>query len=214
MTCPKNPFSWKPNPTASCNKLQSLLYWIVNTSAVPFSYLRQCSGAEYIFFVVTLNIFISSTRGSKPYVKPNPLRSKLSSTKISPPPRASYNRTSAYRLSEMTTNPGTEKQPPTPVTDSSMSSKSIEVQPLPDEAPAETIPVAPSEGGSDAPRKHKRRSGNSVDLTYRYDEPSDDELSWTEDEHGTRRRRKSKKTRGGGDDFKTGIMFVRVKSEF
>jgi hypothetical protein len=122
--------------------------------------------------------------------------------------------TSAYRLSEMTTNSGTEKRPPTPVTDSSMSSKSIEVLPLPDEAPAETVPVAPSEGGSDAPRKHKRRSGNSVDLTYRYDEPSDDELSWTEDEHGTRRRRKSKKTRGGGDDFKTGIMFVRVKSEF
>jgi hypothetical protein len=67
---------------------------------------------------------------------------------------------------------------------------------------------APSEGGSDAPRKHKRRSGNSVDLTYRYHEPSDDELSWTEDEHGTRRRRKSRKRKsGGGDDFKTGIMY-------
>src|SRR5271170_8083328 len=26
MTCPKNPFSWKPSPTTSCNKLQSLLY--------------------------------------------------------------------------------------------------------------------------------------------------------------------------------------------
>jgi hypothetical protein len=114
----------------------------------------------------------------------------------------------------MTTNPGTEKEPPTPVTDSSMSSKSIEVQPLPDEAPAKTVPVALSEGGSDAPRKHKRRSGNSVDLTYRYDEPSDDELSWTEDEHGTRRRRKSKKKSGGGDDFKTGIVFVSVKWEF
>ena len=87
-----------------------------------------------------------------------------------------------------------------------MSSESIEVQPLPEEVPAKTISVAPSEGGSDAHRKHKRRSGNSVDLTYRYDEPSDDELSWTEDEHGTRRRRKSKKKTGGGDDFKTGIM--------
>jgi hypothetical protein len=64
-----------------------------------------------------------------------------------------------------------------------------------------------SEAGSDAHRK-KRRSGGSIDLTYRYHEPSDDELSWTEDEHGTRRRRKSKKRKsGGGDDFKTGIMY-------
>lgn len=102
----------------------------------------------------------------------------------------------------MTTNPGTENSPPQP-------SESIQVQPLADEEPAKTVPIAPSEGGSDAPRKQKRRSGNSVDLTYRYDEPSDDELSWTEDEHGTRRRRKSKK-RAGGDDFKTGIMLSRV----
>jgi hypothetical protein len=65
-----------------------------------------------------------------------------------------------------------------------------------------------SEEGSDAPRK-KRRSGNSIDLNYRYHEPSDDELSWTEDEHGTRRRRKSNKRKSGaGDDFKTGIMYV------
>jgi hypothetical protein len=106
----------------------------------------------------------------------------------------------------MTTNPGTEKATPPLITHSIMSSESIEVQPLPEEVPAKTISVAPSEGGSDAHRKHKRRSGNSVDLTYRYDEPSDDELSWTEDEHGTRRRRKSKKKTGGGDDFKTGIM--------
>src|SRR5271170_6525416 len=114
----------------------------------------------------------------------------------------------------MTTNPGAENAPPSTLSDSPIPSESIKVEPQPDEEPAKSVPVAPSEAGSDAPRKQKRRSGNSVDLTYRYDEPSDDELSWTEDEHGTRRRRKSKKTRGGGDDFKTGIMFVRVKSEF
>jgi hypothetical protein len=57
------------------------------------------------------------------------------------------------------------------------------------------------------PRKQKRRSGNSVDLTYRYHEPSDDDLSWSEDEHGNRRRRKSgKRKSGGGDDFKNGIV--------
>ena len=79
---------------------------------------------------------------------------------------------------------------------------SIEVQQVSDVEPNE-----PSEVGSDAPRKSKRRSGNSVDLSYRYHEPSDDELSWTEDEHGTRRRRKSNKRKsGGGDDFKTCIV--------
>ena len=79
----------------------------------------------------------------------------------------------------------------------------------PDENPSLT--TAPSEGDSDAPRKQKRRSGNSVDLSYRYHEPSDDELSWTEDEHGTRRRRKSKKRKsGGGDDFKAGIVYFNT----
>ncbi len=73
--------------------------------------------------------------------------------------------------------------------------------------PAETTEsIAASELSSDAPRKHKRRSTGSIDLTYRYHEPSDDELSWTEDEHGTRRRRKSKRKNGAGDDFRTGIM--------
>lgn len=66
-------------------------------------------------------------------------------------------------------------------------------------------PSDPSEMGSDAPRKSKRRSGGDVDLNYRYHEPSDDELSWTEDEHGTRRRRKSRR-KSGGDDFRTGIV--------
>jgi hypothetical protein len=73
-----------------------------------------------------------------------------------------------------------------------------------------TESIAASEVSSDAPRKHKRRSTGSVDLTYRYHEPSDDELSWTEDEHGQRRRRKSKRTRGTGDDFRTGIMYVAM----
>ena len=112
----------------------------------------------------------------------------------------------------MTTNSGTETDIPSTLPDPSIPSESIQVQPQQDEEPTKTIPVAPSEGGSDAPRKQKRRSGNSVDLTYRYDEPSEDELSWTEDEHGMRRRRKSKKKRGGGDDLKTGIMFGRVFS--
>jgi len=84
-----------------------------------------------------------------------------------------------------------------------------------DNAVPEQIPHAPSEttqsdgqGDENASRKNtKRRSGNSVDLTYRYREPSDDELSWTEDEHGTRRRRKSKKA-GKSDDFKSGIVYV------
>jgi hypothetical protein len=66
-------------------------------------------------------------------------------------------------------------------------------------------PSVSSEMGSDAPRKSKRRSGGDIDLNYRYHEPSDDELSWTEDEHGTRRRRKSRR-KSGGDDFRTGIM--------
>jgi len=95
---------------------------------------------------------------------------------------------------------------------------SIQVQQLPSETqppPADKHPtaspeptVAQDDNESDARRKQsKRRSGNSVDLTYRYREPSDDELSWTEDEHGKRRQRKSRKRRsGGGDDFKTGIM--------
>lgn len=70
---------------------------------------------------------------------------------------------------------------------------------------SETTPC--SAEAREARSKHKRRSGNSVDLTYRYHEPSDDELSWTEDEHGNRRRRKSRKrTSGGGDDFKNGIV--------
>jgi hypothetical protein len=101
---------------------------------------------------------------------------------------------------------------------------SIEVQLLPSEehltnAPetrenpreVDGVPSEPTE--IDAPRKHqKRRSGNSVDLTYRYYEPSDDELSWTEDEHGRKKRRKSKKRKsGGGDDFRNGIMFERLK---
>jgi hypothetical protein len=78
-----------------------------------------------------------------------------------------------------------------------------------------TESVAASELSSDAPRKNKRRSTNSIDLTYRYHEPSDDELSWTEDEHGTRRRRKSKSRRsaGAGDDFRTGIMYGFLTSE-
>ena len=72
-----------------------------------------------------------------------------------------------------------------------------------------SLTAPPSDAGEDAPRKQKRRSGNSVDLTYRYCEPSDDELSWAEDGHGTRRRRKSKKRKSGaGDDFRTGIMCV------
>jgi hypothetical protein len=67
---------------------------------------------------------------------------------------------------------------------------------------------APNGSEAREPRKHKRRSGNSVDLTYRYHEPSsDDDLSWSEDEHGNRRRRKSRKRKsGGGDDFKSGIV--------
>jgi hypothetical protein len=72
-------------------------------------------------------------------------------------------------------------------------------------------PISPAEvpgGEAREPRKPKRRSGNSVDLTYRYHEPSDDELSWTDDEHGNRRRRKSHKRKsGGGDDFKNGIVY-------
>ena len=88
------------------------------------------------------------------------------------------------------------------------SPSTTEVQP-PDENPSHT--TAPSEGDSDALRKHKRRSGNSVDLSYRYHEPSDDELSWTEDEHGTRQRRKSNKRKsGGGDDFKAGIVYFNA----
>jgi hypothetical protein len=99
----------------------------------------------------------------------------------------------------MTTNQGTEGDPsPQPP------ATSTQVQ-VPQDGNS-VHPTAPSED-SDAPRR-KRKSGNSVDLTYRYHEPSDDELSWTEDEHGTRRRRKSKKKSGGGDDFKTGIMYV------
>ena len=66
-------------------------------------------------------------------------------------------------------------------------------------------------GEAPEPRKPKRRSGNSVDLTYRYHDPSEDELSWTEDDHGNRRRRKSRKRKsGGGDDFKNGIMYVSL----
>ena len=111
--------------------------------------------------------------------------------------------TTAYRPPEMTT-PDAEYQNQPPA----MPSESIQVHSSPEEEPPQPALVAPSEGGSDAPRKHKRRSGNSVDLTYRYNEPSDDELSWTEDEHGTRRRRKSRRKSGTGDDFKTGIMFL------
>ena len=71
---------------------------------------------------------------------------------------------------------------------------------------------APS-GEAREPRKHKRRSGNSVDLTYRYHDPSEDELSWTEDEHGNRRRRKSRKRKsGGGDDFKNGIVYISQRN--
>ena len=108
-----------------------------------------------------------------------------------------------------TTPEPTEPAAPPPA---AHSPSTIEVLPPTNSNPQ---PVAPSEGSSDAhsKNKHKRRSGNSVDLTYRYHEPSDDELSWTEDEHGTRRRRKSKKKSGGGDDFKTGIMYSRVVEE-
>jgi len=68
-------------------------------------------------------------------------------------------------------------------------------------------------GEAREPRKHKRRSGNSVDLTYRYHDPSEDELSWTEDEHGNRRRRKSRKRKsGGGDDFKNGIVYISQRN--
>ena len=84
---------------------------------------------------------------------------------------------------------------------------SIKVEQLPHES-ADSVD-APSELDSDAPRRYKRRSTGSIDLTYRYHEPSDDELSWTEDEHGMRRRRKSKgRKSGAGDDFRTGIMYV------
>ena len=89
--------------------------------------------------------------------------------------------------------------------------------PPPDEvSPSDVISeTTPTEGSTDATRKHKRRSGNSVDLTYRYHEPSDDELSWTEDEHGTRRRRKSRKRKsGGGDDFKTGIVYALIRKRY
>jgi hypothetical protein len=76
------------------------------------------------------------------------------------------------------------------------------VQDQPSAAPSESHSTATGDG----PRR-KRRSGGSVDLTYRYHEPSDDELSWTEDEHGTRRRRKSHKKKSSvGDDFRTGIV--------
>jgi len=91
----------------------------------------------------------------------------------------------------------------------------IQVQSPLDDVVPEQIPEVPSEttqddaeDDKDAPKKQtKRRSGNSVDLTYRYREPSDDELSWTEDEHGIRRRRKSKKA-GKSDDFKSGIVYA------
>ena len=107
----------------------------------------------------------------------------------------------------MTTATTPDRTEPPSIPAPAHSPSTIEVLPPNDSNPPL---VAPSEGGSDAHAKkqNKRRSGNSVDLTYRYNEPSDDELSWTEDEHGTRRRRKSKKKSGGGDDFKTGIMFV------
>ena len=117
----------------------------------------------------------------------------------------------------------TEEQPPTRPSLPTIRS-SIEVQQLPSEEkptePAEKESEEYSENGeskveegeNDAPRKqHKRRSGNSVDLSYRYKEPSEDELSWTEDEHGHKKRRKSNKRKsGGGDDFKTGIMFFPI----
>ena len=78
---------------------------------------------------------------------------------------------------------------------------------IPQPPPSETT-QSEAQGDEDVPKKQtKRRSGNSVDLTYRYREPSDDELSWTEDENGNRRRRKSKKA-GKGDDFKNGIVYV------
>ena len=80
-----------------------------------------------------------------------------------------------------------------------------DIEPIPELVLLSTS-AAPSVD-NDAPRKQKRRSGSSVDLTYRYHEPSEEELSWTEDEQGNRRRRKSRKRKsGGGDDFKTGIM--------
>ena len=109
----------------------------------------------------------------------------------------------------MTTNQETQ-QPSLPTFETF---PTIEVKEAPEDSPS----VAPSLSheqtdtgrDSDAPRKHKRRSGSSIDLTYRYHEPSEDELSWTEDEHGQRRRRKShKKKSGGGDDFKNGIVYV------
>ena len=88
----------------------------------------------------------------------------------------------------MTTNPETDSLPTTNQPDSIENEEPFD----------DTVSAA------DALRK-KRRSGNSVDLTYRYHEPSEDELSWTEDEHGTRKRRKRKSS--GVDDFKTGIVY-------
>lgn len=94
---------------------------------------------------------------------------------------------------------------PHPIGDSS----TIEVFSTP-EGPQTTTPEANlTEPSTDATRKSKRRSGTSVDLTYRYHEPSEEELSWTEDEQGNRRKRKSHgRKSGGGDDFKTGIVYV------
>src|SRR5262245_19440625 len=104
--------------------------------------------------------------------------------------------------------------PPLPAVASSSVAEGEQVAPMLPGAPASVATPLPEEHAPDALKKlqhgHKRRSGNSVDLTYRYREPRDDELSWTEDENGNRRRRNSRKrnSAGAGDDFKTGIMFL------
>ena len=118
----------------------------------------------------------------------------------------------------MATNEVTEMlpsaAPPPPSPPPPTISSTVEPQDTTENQSPITDAGEPNMGGdTDARRKQKRRSGNSVDLTYRYREPSDDELSWTEDEHGNRRRRKSRKKSGAGDDFKTGIMYACRKSE-
>jgi hypothetical protein len=100
----------------------------------------------------------------------------------------------------------TPERPPIPTIGSSIKVEQLPAEHSDDE---EMRSRRASTESQETRRRHKRRSANSVDLNYRYREPSDDELSWTEDEHGTRRRRKSHKRKsGGGDDFKTGIMYV------
>ena len=104
----------------------------------------------------------------------------------------------------METNQETSDIPPA-MGDLSM----VEVIPTPEDPQTTALEASlTDEPSTDATRKSKRRSGTSVDLTYRYHEPSEEELSWTEDEQGNRRKRKSHKRKsGGGDDFKAGIVY-------